>query len=153
MVKRVAGWLKNAGIQISFYVLLGLGGADHWREHIVSTANILNDTKPDYIRLRRLWLYGKDTGIEGPESPLMACVRDKTFIPQAPEGTVLELQLLLALLEPIDSFLTCDHGNNYIQVSGCLKDDLDDMRAEVDSFLALPRDERKAHYLATGSGI
>lgn len=153
MVKRIAGWLKKAGIEISFYVLLGLGGKDHWREHVLSTADLLNETRPNFIRLRRLWLYSDDTGIDGPESPLMKCIQNKTFIPQTPEGTVLELQLLLALLEPMDSFLTCDHGNNYVHVSGLLKDDLAEMRAEVDSFLALPEEERQAHYRTTGSRI
>ena len=33
MVEEVAGWLKEAGIEISFYVLLGLGGSKRWREH------------------------------------------------------------------------------------------------------------------------
>jgi len=153
MVKRVSQWLKKAGIEISFYVLLGLGGATHWHQHIRSTADLLNETRPDFIRLRRLWLYSNDTPVKGPESPLMACVRDKTFIAQTPEGTVLELQLLLALLKPMDSFLTCDHTNNYVHVSGRLKDDLVEMRAEVDTFLALDQHVRQAHYQTTGSQI
>lgn len=153
MIKRVSRWLKNAGIEISFYVLLGLGGADHWRQHMEATAEIINATEPEFIRLRRLWLYGEDSIHDGPESPLMECVRKKTFLPQTPEGTVKELQLLLALLQPMDSFLACDHSNNYVHVNGNLKDDLDEMRKEVDSFLSLPEEERKSHYLMTRSGI
>ncbi len=153
MVKRVSNWLKNAGIEISFYVLLGVGGSNLWQEHVRDTAKILNKTKPDFIRLRRLWLYSDDTGIDGPESPLMACVRDETFTPQTPEGTVLELQMLLALLDPNDSFFTCDHSNNYVHVSGHLKEDLAEMRAEVNGFLALPDKKRRAHYQTIGSGI
>jgi len=146
MVKRISCWLKRANIEISFYVLLGLGGQDHWQEHIVSTADIINDTIPNFIRLRRLWLYNDATGIAGTEPPLMACVRDKTFTPQTPEGTVLELQLLLDQLDPIDSYLTCDHSNNYVRVSGNLQEDIEQMRTEVDIFLALPEKERLAYY-------
>lgn len=153
MIKRVAIWLRNAGIEISFYILLGLGGADQWRKHITLTAKLMNETRPDFIRLRRLWLYGNDNRHEGLESPLLRYVRNKTFTPQTPEGTVLELQLLLKLLDPMDCFLACDHNNNYLHVNGNLKDDLADMLAEIDSFLGQPEDVRQAHYLAIESGI
>ncbi len=153
MVRRVSKWLKEAGIEISFYVLLGLGGADHWREHILSTSKLLNETEPDFIRLRRLWLYGDGSEADGPESPLLKHVRDGSFSPQTPEGTVLELQLLLNNLQPMNSFFLCDHGNNYVQVSGSLQNDLYEMRAEVNDFLALPAEVKQAHYTAIGSHI
>ncbi len=153
MVKRVSQWLKKAGIEISFYVLLGLGGADNWQPHILSTATLLNDIEPDFIRLRRLWIYGDEIDTQTPESPLWKHVRDGSFIPQTPEGTVLELQLLLEHLQPMNSFLLCDHSNNFVQVSGLLKTDLAEMRAEVDAFLSLPDKNRQDQYRAVGSHI
>lgn len=153
MVKRVSQWLKKAEIEISFYVLLGLGGADKWQQHILSTASLLNDIEPDFIRLRRLWIYGDEMNRQAPESPLWEHVRDGSFIPQTPEGTVLELQLLLEHLQPMNSFFLCDHTNNFVQVSGLLKTDLPEMRAELDHFLSLPEKERQNHYRAVGSHI
>ena len=150
MVVTVAHWLKEAGIEISFYVLLGLGGRDKSHQHITSTARIINETEPEFVRLRRLWLYGKDT--KG-ECPLWQQVWDGSFVEQTPEGTVLEVKLLLELLEPLNTFFACDHANNYITVSGLLKEDRDDMLQEIADFLALPEEQRQAHYRMVGSRI
>jgi hypothetical protein len=153
MVKKVAARLKEAGIEISFYVLLGLGGRDHWQEHIAATARVINETKPQFVRLRRLWLYGDDSGIAGAECPLWQEIRAGTFVPQSPEGTVRELRLLLASVDDLATFVACDHENNYVHVSGMLNEDRKEMLAEIDSFLALPAAERDTHYAAVGSRI
>ncbi len=150
MVVTVARWLKEAGIEISFYVLLGLGGRDRFQQHITATALVINETEPEFIRLRRLWLYGKDTD---KECPLLQQVRDGSFVEQTPEGTVLEVQLLLELLQPLNSFFACDHANNYINVSGLLKEDKEDMLLEIADFLGLPEEQRQAHYAMVGSRI
>ena len=154
MVKEVTAWLKKTGIEVSFYVLLGLGGSDHWSSHILETAKLINETEPQFVRLRRLWLYQSDTEFSGPECPLFEEIRAGTFKPQTPEGTVLELRLLLEKLDNhLATFLVCDHNNNYVHVSGRIKDDKDDMLAIIDEFLALPEKDRKAHYQAIGSHI
>jgi hypothetical protein len=153
MVSRVAGWLKEAGIELSFYVLLGLGGRDHWQEHIDATARLINATEPQFVRLRRLWLYGDGSGLAGAECPLWREIRAGAFAPQTPEGTVRELRLLLAALNDLATFVACDHENNYVHVAGMLKADREEMLAEVDGFLALPEAEREAHYAAVGSRI
>ncbi|KAB2836635.1 MAG: radical SAM protein, partial [Candidatus Brocadia sp.] len=88
MVKETALWLKEAGIETSFYVLLGLGGRDHWQRHIYETARLINETAPEFVRIRRLWPYESNTSFSGPESPLLHEIRTGNFIPQTPEGTV-----------------------------------------------------------------
>jgi hypothetical protein len=106
------------------------------------------------VRLRRLWLYHSDADFSGPECPLFTEIRAGTFIPQTPEGCVLELRLLLEkLADHLDTFLVCDHQNNYVSVSGKVKEDKDEMLAIVADFLARPQSEREAHYLAVGSRI
>ncbi|BBO16247.1 elongator protein 3, MiaB family, Radical SAM [Candidatus Brocadia pituitae] len=153
MVKETAAWLKGAGIEISFYILLGLGGRDHWQRHIQETARLINETAPEIVRIRRLWPYESNTPFSGPESPLLHEIRTGNFIPQTPEGTVLELRLLIEQLHNLSTFVTCDHGNNYVQVSGRIDEDKQTMLAKIDAFLALPEREREAHYLAVGSRI
>lgn len=150
MVVTVAHWLKEAGIEISYYVLLGLGGQARYQQHVTATARIINETEPEFVRLRRLWLYGKGTD---KECPLWHQVRDGSFVEQTPEGTVLEVKLLLEQLEPLNTFFACDHANNYINVSGLLKDDRDDMLREIADFLALPEEQRQDHYRMIGSRI
>lgn len=150
MVVTVARRLKEAGIETSCYVLLGLGGRDQFHQHITATAQVINTARPEFVRLRRLWLYS-----QGPdaECPLLQQVRNGSFLEQTPEGTVLEVKLLLELLEPLDTFFVCDHANNYINVSGLLKTDREDMLREIDDFLALPEERRQAHYTRVGSRI
>jgi radical SAM superfamily enzyme YgiQ (UPF0313 family) len=153
MVKETAAWLKEAGIEISFYVLLGLGGGDHWQRHIYETAKLINETEPEFVRIRRLWPYESNSPFSGLESPLLQEIRTGNFIPQTPEGTVLELRLLIERLHNLSTFVTCDHGNNYVQVSGRINEDKQTMLAIIDAFLALPESNRETHYLAVGSQI
>ena len=153
MVRETAAWLKEAGIEISFYVLLGLGGRDHWQRHIHGTARLINETEPDFVRLRRLWLYESDTPYSSPENPLLKEIRIGSFTPQTPEGCVLELRMLIEQLHKLSTFVVCDHENNYVHVSGIMSENKDDMLATVDAFLALPKKKRDAHYLAVGSQI
>jgi hypothetical protein len=154
IIKETSAWLKDAGIEISFYVLLGLGGSDHWQRHIRETAKLINETEPEFVRLRRLWLYGSDAQFSGPESPLLSEIRTGTFQPQTAEGTVLELKMLIEGLDDnLSTFVVCDHGNNYVYVSGSMKEDKKDILETIDAFLALPEGEREAHYSAVGSQI
>ena len=127
-----------------------MGGRGRFQQHITSSAQVINEAAPEFIRLRRLWLYGRDTD---KECPLLQQVRDGSFVEQIAEGTVLETQLLLELLQPLNSFFSCDHANNYINVSGLLKEDKEDMLLEIADFLGLPEEERQAHYAMVGSRI
>lgn len=145
-------WIRDAGIELSWYVLLGMGGTALWRRHARNTAAVINRTNPDFVRLRRLWIYGDGTGT-GPESPLWASVRDGTFEPQTPEGTVRELRDIIAGLADVESMIISDHANNYFRVDGKMPEEQAAMLAEIDRFLALPEATRAAHYRAVGSRI
>lgn len=146
-------WLKRAGIEISYYVLLGLGGRDRWQEHIDGSANIINEVNPEFVRLRRLWLYGEGAPADGPCCPLWADINEGRFTSQTADGTVKELRRLIEKLRDVTTYVTCDHHNNYVQVSGQMPEDRESMLAEVDAFLARPEAERQALYDAIGSRI
>ena len=149
MVREACAGLHKAGIEISFYVLLGLGGFDNWRRHVTRTAELVNAINPHFVRLRRLWLFGDE--VNG--CPLRQKIGDGSFVPQTPEGTVLELKLFVELLDGVSSFVTCDHANNYVRVAGRMMEDRPEMLAGIDDFLARPTGERQAHYRAVGSQI
>jgi radical SAM superfamily enzyme len=149
MVARVADWLREAEIELSVYVLLGLGGHDNWQQHIRATATLLNLIEPEFIRIRRLWLYRQAES----ENPLLKLVREGAFVEQSAEGTVHELRLLLDELQPIRSYFACDHANNYVQVTGLLAKSREEMLAEVDAFLSLTEEQRRHCYEEIGSRI
>jgi hypothetical protein len=149
-------WVKAAGLELSWYVLLGLGGADRWHEHADGTAEVINAVNPHFVRLRRLWLYGGDDEASppgAPESPLWELVRAGRFRPQTPEGTVHELRRLLERLAGVSSEVVSDHGNNYVRVAGRLMADRDAMIAEIDRFLAWPAARRERRYRVAGSQL
>ena len=49
-----ATFVKEAGIELSEYVVLGLGGVDRSRIHAIKTAAALNAIEPHFVRLRTL---------------------------------------------------------------------------------------------------
>lgn len=137
--------IRDAGIELSFYVLLGLGGADRWEEHMSETAAVINRTCPDFIRIRRLWIH--------PHTKLAREIQLGNFEEQSPEGTVRELRLLIDGITVDGPCLTCDHANNYLSLHGVLLRDKDVLLEEIDDFLGLPEETRERHYRAVGSVI
>lgn len=153
MVVSTGRWLTQAGVEVSFYVLLGMGGQDRWKPHIDNTVEVVRATIPDFVRIRRIWLYGGQGAGRSAECPLWQDIRSGTFQSQTAEGTVLELRRLVERLGNVDTFLTCDHANNYVSVQGNLLQDREAMLEEIDQFLHLPEAERQAHYETVGSTI
>lgn len=153
IVATTGQWLRQAGVEASFYVLLGMGGRDRWQPHIDSTVSVIQDAAPEFVRIRRIWLYGGEEIRPSAECPLREDIRSGAFQPQTAEGTVLELRRLVEKLENVHTFLTCDHANNYVSVHGRLPTDRLAMLEEIDQFLRLPETERLAHYEAIGSSI
>ena len=93
--------VKQAGIELSEYVMPGLGGSDLSYEHIMETSDALNQINPDYIRLRQLAL--------PPKIPLYKTYRNETFHPCNDILIVKELSLLLDNLQGVTSIITSDH--------------------------------------------
>ncbi len=153
VVTEAGRWVREAGIELSCYVLLGLGGLNRWKEHVDGTASVINAVDPEFVRVRRLWLYRGAEGGGGPDCPLWDEIDAGRFTPQSPEGTVLELKRMLGSFEGVNSYFTCDHANNYVRVEGQLVAKRDVMLATVDEFLALPKPEREAHYRFIGSRL
>nr|MBF0223106.1 radical SAM protein [Desulfobulbaceae bacterium] len=153
IIRETGLWLKDAGVEVSYYVLLGIGGSEWWKKHIDDTAELINTVNPEFVRLRRLWLYGGDSKSNEPGCPLWEKIRSGEFLSQSPEGTVMELKRLLEKLHDISSFITCDHSNNYINVTGRMMEDKTEMIEEIDQFLSLPEEARETVYRSVGSQI
>lgn len=130
--------VKASGMELSYYLLLGLGGQTLWQDHVAETVKVINAVKPHFVRVRRLWTH--------PASRLGEKIASGEFIPQTPEGTVIELRDILKGLDAQGTTFTCDHANNYIQVHGKLNDQKNDMLASIERFLALPDETRRRHY-------
>jgi radical SAM superfamily enzyme YgiQ (UPF0313 family) len=129
--------IKESGISLSEYVLLGIGGQDRWREHAEGTARVLNAIDPDFIRARTLMVV--------PGTPLYDKVEQGEFKQLSPEGILHEERLLIENLE-VNSEFVSDHVSNYLPLDGKLPGAKKEMLELLDKFLeASP--ELRAKYL------
>lgn len=134
---RAARKIKESGISLSEYVLLGIGGKDRWQEHAEGTAIALNAIDPDFIRARTL--------IVVPGTPLHEKVEQGEFKRLSPEGILKEERLLIQLLE-VNSEFVSDHVSNYLPIDGKLPEAKEDMLELLDAILEAPAEVR-AKYL------
>ena len=135
-----------AGIELSEYIMPGVGGRDLSLEHARGTAQVLNRIRPDFIRVRTFAL--------PPASPMEAMAREGRFTPMNDLEIVAEIRELLLNLDEMPSHFRCaDFSLNLLMhVDGYLDRDRDRMLEELDSFLALPETDRKAYVLLQRSG-
>ena len=131
--------MHDAGIELSLYVLLGLGGTAREREHVEGTVRVLNASRPQFVRFRRLWIH--------PRCPLSEEVAAGRFSPQTPEGTVRESRGIVSRIE-FECELEALHHNVYCKFAGRLPEKRDAILARLDRFLALPEREKKLVYAA-----
>jgi radical SAM superfamily enzyme YgiQ (UPF0313 family) len=107
-------WVMAAGIELSLYVILGIGGRDRTQNHAGETARVLNEIGPDFIRLR--------TFIPKMNTPLLDDVKNGHFQMLGPHGVLDETAALLKGIEA-SSYLASDHYSNYINLEGKLPRD------------------------------
>ncbi len=137
--------VKEAGIALSEYVLLGLGGKDLWREHALDTAAVLNKIDPDFIRVRTLAVR--------PKTPLGEKVDSGEFRLQNDDEVVREEKLLIKNLEGLGSQVFSDHILNLLEeINGKLPGDKDLMLEVIDSYLDAPERKRELFRLGRRSG-
>ena len=127
---RAADRLRQAGIQLSTYVLAGLGGRERWRQHAVNSAKTLNRMSPDFIRIRTLVLM--------PGFPMYEQLEDGRFEELSGREVALETRLLLENLDVEGAEFLSDHVSNYLPIYGTLPEDKQKMLAAIDKALAAP---------------
>ncbi len=138
--------VKESGISLSEYVILGLGGKRMWREHALETAKILNQINPDFIRVRTLKVLKT--------MPLYRKIEEGEFVPSNDDEIVEEERLLVQHLEGITSTFVSDHILNLLQeVEGKLPEEKEEMLKAIGRYLALSNDEKNNFRLGRRIGI
>lgn len=138
---RAALKVKEAGMVLSVYILLGLGGEDRWRQHAENTARALNAMQPHFIRPRTLYLL--------PGTPLYREAQEGRFREASGETVMHELQVLLSMLEVEDAWFLSDHISNYVPIYGHLPEDREKMLASVRMALEKPEVHLAPRYLTS----
>ncbi len=138
--------VKAAGMELSEYMMPGLGGVEFSKEHALESAHALNEINPDFIRLRTLALPGK--------SPLAAAHDQGEFQRCTDLMIARELKLFLESLDGITSFIKSDHILNLLEtVEGQMPHDKARMVAVVDSFLDMPPEQRVVYQVGRRMGL
>jgi len=134
-----------AGMELSEYVMPGLGGQEMWREHAIDTARVLNRVNPHFIRLRSLRV--------PPRVPLHQKMVDGEFTMQTDDMLAREMKVFIEHLDGIDSVVASDHMMNLLEdVSGKLPDDKEKMLAVIQKYQDLPDEERLIYRVGRRGG-
>ncbi len=136
---------KAAGIELSEYVLTGIGGRQFSREHAIETADALNQINPDFIRFRTLHIMDHINLFAGGGDCRHQWTSD---LIQAEE-----IMLLLERLENITSTVKSDHSYNLLQeIDGALPDDKQRLLGILRGFAGMPAGERVLFQVGKRSG-
>jgi radical SAM superfamily enzyme YgiQ (UPF0313 family) len=135
----------EAGMELSEYVMPGLGGQGLWKEHAVETAKILNQINPQFIRLRSLRIPDR--------VPLSEKVKTGEFKMQNDDMLVEEIRLFILTLDGITSVVTSDHIMNLLEeINGKLPEDKEKMLNVINRYQELPDSERLIYRLGRRGG-
>jgi radical SAM superfamily enzyme YgiQ (UPF0313 family) len=138
--------IKECGISLSEYVILGLGGKRMWREHAVETARVLNQIDPDFIRVRTLKVLEM--------MPLQEKIAKGEFVLLSDDEIVEEERLFIENLEGITSTFISDHILNLLEeVEGKLPEEKEKMLAVIDRYLALSAEKKMNFRLGRRAGV
>ena len=125
----------EAGMELSEYVMPGLGGQEMWKEHALETAKALNKINPNFIRLRSLRVPDR--------APLYEKLMTGEFKMQTDDMLAEEIRLFITGLEGVTSMVTSDHIMNLLEeVTGKLPEDKEKMLEVIKKYQSLSDYER-----------
>lgn len=110
--------VKKSGIELSEYVVLGIGGKKYSKQHISDTIRVLNKIDPDFIRIR--------TFLPKINTPILKEIESGEFNVLSPHEILKETYNLIKGLK-VNSQIFSDHYTNYIRVNGKLPEDRNKM--------------------------
>lgn len=138
--------VKEAGMELSEYVMPGLGGIEYSIEHAMETASALNSINPEFIRLRTLAV---TDGTKLAELAARGEFEKPTDVMMAKE-----IRLFLESLDGIDSYVKSDHILNLFEtINGKLPEDKAKMIGIIDGFFELSPEDRILYQIGRRMGF
>jgi radical SAM superfamily enzyme YgiQ (UPF0313 family) len=137
---RAGQYVKEAGIELSEYVVLGLGGQDRSEAHALATAKAMNTIEPDFLRLRTL--------VPKINTLLLHQIKKGRFALLSSHQVLMETRLLLENITG-QMVLTSDHYTNYLNLSGRLPDDRKRLLEEIEEALTWDQNSFRPLFVGT----
>ena len=126
---------RQAGMNTTQFIILGLGGTELSTIHATETAKVLNAINPNHIRVLTI-------GVK-PGSGLDLQMANKEFTLPSETRMISEQRLLLEQLDGITSHYANHHSVDLLlEVRGQLPDDKDRLLGILDRFLSLKEADR-----------
>lgn len=121
---------SEAGIKISATVILGLGGQNYWKEHIDSTADLVNQIRVNYLSTLQLGL------AEEVEGEFRKKFKEE-FIWQDDEGMLKEQIRFIEKINPSKPVIfRSNHASNALSLAGNLPKDKEKLLDELQGVLS-----------------
>lgn len=119
--------VKEADIDLSVTVLLGIGGVDGSVDHARATARILTDMDPDFV--------GALSVIPVPGTPLHEEFASGKFVLPDPFGLINELRIMIEESSFSNCIFRSNHASNYLPVKATLPGDKKTILSAIDNVL------------------
>ena len=132
--------VKESGIELSEYIVLGLGGRRYSKTHIFETIKALNQINPDFIRIR--------TFLPKINTPILKDIESGAFKILSPHEILRETYDLISGLN-VTSMIFSDHYTNYIQIKGKMPDDRYSMLESITKALEVDENNYRKTYIGT----
>jgi radical SAM superfamily enzyme YgiQ (UPF0313 family) len=137
--------IKQAGIELSEYVMPGLGGVKWTRQHATETARVINAINPDFIRLRTLCVL--------PGTQMDELMKKGEFQPLNDEDILREINLFIENLDVQGTYLASDHILNLLEeLEGILPADKPIMLSAIRRYFELSTQDRLIFRLGRRNG-
>jgi radical SAM superfamily enzyme YgiQ (UPF0313 family) len=121
--------VRDAGIELSVYLMVGVAGTERWREHAIGSAEVLNQAPPDFIRLR--------TFVPHPGTAWHDRWREGGLTLLSAHQALHETRLLVECLQGPTALLS-DHVSNFLDVHGRIPEDKEAMLAQIEEAMQWP---------------
>lgn len=138
--------VKKANMELSEYIIPGLGGRELSEIHAKETADALNQIDPDFIRLRTLSLPKR--------CELRQEYQEGKFDRMNDIEMVEEIRMIIENLEGITSYVVSDHMMNLLPiVEGRMPDAKENILKEIDRFLQASEESQGIYIVGRRIGV
>ena len=137
--------IRHSGIELSEYVMPGLGGKKWTRQNALETARVINAVNPDFVRLRTLHVV--------PGTGLDELMKKGEFHPLADDDILREIKLFIENLDVQGTYLASDHILNLLEeLEGTFPEDKKQILSAIERYFELTSQDRQIFRLGRRSG-
>ena len=138
--------IRQAGIELSEYIMPGLGGAKWTHQHALESARVINAINPDFIRLRTLCVV--------PGTQMDELKKKGEFQPLNDEDILREINLFIENLNVQKTYLASDHILNLLEeLEGEFPADKSVILSAIRRYFDLSAEDRLIFRVGRRSGV